>query len=494
MLLLRLSAGIPTPVELFGDVVLKLLPADRFVAFLVFFSPNSKLAPLGLTLLAMIALGALLGLLYARWLALRVPVSGQVPERREWLSMLLLWLLLSALGTGLFWAASQQNFLGRPLEQARLLSLAGLYLDFLLYALVLGWSYRWLLPAQPASSDEATARARRSLLTRTGVAILGIGAAGGMFGLLREYAGDYSSYDGTETPTPGGVTMPITPNSEHYTVTQNPIDPTPSLDLWQLELTGLIGTAGTYTYEAFTSLPSTSRAITLECISNYIGGHLISTAIWQGVPLRTLLEKHGGAQAGASYVAFYSVDGYVVSLPLNEVLAVDALLAFRMNGVALPNRHGYPVRVLIPGRYGEENPKWLTRIELTDHFVGGLYADQGWYNGPVPTITRIDRPHGRVAFASTIEIGGMAFAGSRGIQRVEISVDAGATWQEARLDPSLSQDAWVLWTYQWHPATRGLYTLVARAVDGTGQLQTNQQQGTVPDGATGYHQVHLTLV
>ncbi|HCP74818.1 MAG TPA: oxidoreductase, partial [Ktedonobacter sp.] len=106
------------------------------------------------------------------------------------------------------------------------------------------------------------------------------------------------------------------------------------------------------------NLPSTSRAITLECIANgsNAGGRLISTAIWQGVTLRTLLARHGGAQASATYVAFYGVDGYSVSLPLAEILAADALLAWRMNGAELPQRHGFPVRVLIPGRFGEENP------------------------------------------------------------------------------------------------------------------------------------------
>jgi DMSO/TMAO reductase YedYZ molybdopterin-dependent catalytic subunit len=212
------------------------------------------------------------------------------------------------------------------------------------------------------------------------------------------------------------------------------------------------------------------------------------------VALRTLLDKHGGAQSAARYATFYSVDGYTVSLPLDEVLAVDALLAFRMNGAELPMRHGYPVRALIPDRYGEENPKWLTRIELTDHFVGGLYADQGWYNGPLHTITRIDRPSGQVAFASTIEIGGLAFAGNRGIEKVEISTDNGVTWQDAQLDPPLSQDSWVLWIFQWHPTDRGQFTLVARATDGSGQLQASQKQGTVPNGATGYHEVTVTLL
>ncbi len=493
MLILRLVAGVPTPVELFGDFVLKKLPAVQFVHMLIFFGAHSKTAPLGLTLLAMIALGGLLGLFYATLVRLRVPTSGYQPGRREWLTALLLGLALSILGTVLFWTEIRQNFLGLPVDWSRVASVLGLLLDFEVYALVLSWCYRALLPGGQSADVPVIARSRRALLARGGVAVLGVGAVGGTLGLVREYLGNYSSYDGTESPSPS-LTSQITPNSEHYVVTQNPIDPAPSLNIWRLEITGLVGTPGMYTYEEFTSLPSISRAVTLECIANYIGGHLISTAIWQGVTFRSLLERHGGARTGARYVAFYSVDGYTISQPLEEVLKADALLAFRMNGTELPIRHGYPVRALIPGHFGEENPKWLTRIELADQFVGGLYSDQGWYNGPLYTITRIDTPRGRVSFQPAITVGGIAFSGYRGIQKVEISTDNGVTWNNAQLAPPLSQDAWVLWTYQWQPLARGQYTLVARATDGTGQVQTSQKQGTIPNGATGYHMVQINLV
>lgn len=493
MLLLRLAAGIPTPVELFGDFALKHMPVERFVALLIFFGPNAKTAPLGLTLLSMVILGGVLGLLYAVSTRVNVPVVSYQPARREWLTMLLLGLVLCALGGILFWTEIRQNFLGLPLLWARLATLLGLLLDFEIYALALGWCYRALLPKQARAEENVAAKSRRALLTRGSVAVLGLGATAGSLGLARTFLSNYSAYDGMQTFTHNGVTSPITPNSEHYVVTQNPVDPTPALNVWRLELSGLIGTPGNYTYEEFIKLPSVTRAVTLECIANYIGGHLMSTAIWQGVTLQALLEKHGGAQPGARYVVFYSADGYTVSQPLDEALAADALLAFRMNGSELPIRHGYPLRVLFPGRYGEENPKWVTRIELSDRFVGGLYADQGWYNGPLHTITRIDRPRDRIPFLSHIEIGGVAFAGNRSIARVEISTDNGATWHDAQLAPPLSQDAWVLWTYQWHPATRGHYTLVARATDGTGQVQTSQRQGTVPNGATGYHIVPVML-
>jgi DMSO/TMAO reductase YedYZ molybdopterin-dependent catalytic subunit len=493
MLTLRLVAGIPTPVELFGDFILKHLYVYTFVNMEIHFQPNPKLTPLGLTLLAMIALGAVLGPLYALLVRLPVPVAGQRPEQREWQVMVLLGIVMASLGTVLFWDEIRQNFLGLPIFWASLVTALGMLLDFVLYALVLGWSYRFLLPKQLVESGQETARGRRQLLARTGVAVLGVGAAAGTLGLVRGYLDRYSSYDGMETWTIGGHTAPITPINEHYVVTQNPIDPTVSTDVWRLEVTGLVNSSGTYTYEEFTSLPSISRAVTLECIANGIGGHLISTAIWQGVTFRSLLEKHGGAQTSAKYVVFSSIDGYTVSQPLEEVLAVDTLLAFQMDGVKLPARHGYPIRVLIPGHYGEENPKWLTRIELSEQFVGGLYSDQGWYNGELHTISRIDRPLGRIPLASTVEVAGFSFAGSRGIEKVEISTDDGQSWTDAQLTPPLSQDAWVFWTYEWHPGARGAYTLVARATDGTGEVQTSQQQGTVPNGATGYHKVPVTL-
>jgi hypothetical protein len=128
-------------------------------------------------------------------------------------------------------------------------------------------------------------------------------------------------------------------------------------------------------------------------------------------------------------------------------------------------------------------------VELTDHFVGGLYSDQGWYNGPLHTMNRIDRPRGTVVSGRPVEVGGFAFAGNRGIQKVEVSVNGGLSWQVATLEQALSQDAWVFWTWQWIPSAAGRYVIAARATDGTGEVQTSHKQGTVPNGATGYHEI-----
>lgn len=498
MSVLRLAVGIPSPVELFGDHVLKNISVGQFIQLLSQFKSSPKTGPLGLTLLAMIGLGTALGLLYALVTRVKLPAAGARPGRSERLVAAAFALALTLVGAALFWGEIGQSFIGLPLEWAVPLTLLGLLLDFACYALVLCLAYRVLLPkravvagagGEAGEEEQRTWNSRRQLLARAGVAVLGVGAAGGSLGLMKGLLTGYTSYDGMKTFTTNGFVSPITPNSEHYTVTQNAVDPAVDAGLWRLEVTGLVGKTGSYTLDELQALPSTSRAITLECIANGIGDHLISTAIWQGVAIRTLLERHGGALPGATHVAFYAVDGYVLSQPLDVVLQADALLAWRMNGAELPIRHGYPLRALIPGRYGEENAKWLTRIELTDHFVGGLYADQGWYNGPLHTITRIDRPTGRIPLSSTVELGGIAFAGNRGIRQVEVSVDGGFTWHTSRLQPPLSQDAWVFWTWQWHPVLPGQYSLVARATDGSGALQTAQKQGTVPNGATGYHAV-----
>lgn len=489
MSILRVAAGIPTPVELFSYFVLNHLTAPQFVDLQVAFSPNSKTTPLGLAILGMLAAGTLLGLLYAALVRLRLPASSYRPRRSEWITALAFVVVMTLVGSLLFSEQLRQNQFGFPIGWAMFLSVLGLAVDFGAYGIVLCLGYRAIVPKQDVANNPR--QGRRLLLSRAGVAALSVGTAAGTVGALSALLKGYTSYDGTRTPSPNNVTPPITPNDQHYVVTQNTIDPTVNTGVWQLEVTGLVKNPGTYSYESVQQLPSTSRAITLECISNEVGAHLMSTAIWQGVTFKTLLEQHGGSTAGAKYVAFYSVDGYTVSQPLEEILGVDTLLAYRMNGQPLPQRHGYPMRVLIPGHYGEENPKWLTRVELADHFIGGLYSDQGWYNGPIPLTSRIDRPQGHVTVGQSVEVGGIAYGGSKGIQKVEVSTNGGSTWHEVMLQPALSQDAWVLWTWRWTPATAGKYMLVVRATDGTGALQVEKKQGTVPGGSKGYHKVQV---
>ncbi|WP_338255330.1 molybdopterin-dependent oxidoreductase [Dictyobacter halimunensis] len=492
--LLRLLAGIPTPVEMFGDYVLKHINVDQFIRLLMTYGPNAKTAPLGQALLAMIAIGTALGWLYALLVWIKLPARGYRPARREWLVALAFALLMTLAGVILFWKELPQNFLGWPFDMARILSIVGMLCDFGVYGVVLCLGYRALLPKYPAPNSDRVVARRRQLLARSGVVALGVGAGLGTFGSIQKFLDNYTAYDGIKTSFPNHTDYPITPNNDHYVVTQNPVDPSVDINLWRLEVGGLVNKLGTYTYEELQKLPSTARAITLECIANGPGGHLMGNAVWHGVPLRTLIEQQGGTQPGAKYIAFYCADGYNTSLPLQEVLEADPLLAWNMNGVDLPKRHGYPLRVLIPGRYGEENPKWLTRIEFVGDFVQGLYSSQGWYNGVLRTTSRFNQPFTGNVFqvGQQVPMVGIAFAGNRGIQRVEVSDDGGTTWKEAKLDPAFSKDSWVFWRMDWRPTRAGTYTLAVRATDGTGEVQTGRKQNTVPNGSTGYHIVTVT--
>jgi DMSO/TMAO reductase YedYZ molybdopterin-dependent catalytic subunit len=195
-------------------------------------------------------------------------------------------------------------------------------------------------------------------------------------------------------------------------------------------------------------------------------------------------------------VLFTSADGFQSSLPLADLLAVRTLLAWEMNGAPLPDRHGFPLRVIVPGRFGEQSPKWLTRIELLDLPVKGFYQRQGWYAGPVYTISRIDNPlkGARLMVGQPVPVHGVAYAGTRGIATVDLSTDAGAPWQPATLAPALSPETWALWHSTWTPTTPGPATLMVRATDGTGAPQITHAQGTVPNGGTGLHHVAVTVV
>jgi DMSO/TMAO reductase YedYZ molybdopterin-dependent catalytic subunit len=504
--ILRIICGVPTPVELFSEFYLKHINVATFIQLLGTFKDNPKTAPLGLALLSMIGAGTVLGLLYVLFVRVNLPVSGIRPGRREWLVALVFAAAMTLIGVVLFWNELRANFFGLPFATAIATTILGLLADFVSYGVVLAFAYRILLPVeypQPSSdftpgsvSDDVSVRPRRRFLARAGVLGLGLAAGASMYGLLQEYLRNYASYDGFG-PGAKDKTPLITSTSDHYVVTKNAVDPTPSVDLWQFEVTGLVKNAGSYTYTELQKLPSVERAITLECIANNLGRtRLISTAIWKGVSLQTLLTQHGGALPEAKYIAFYCADGYNVSLPLQEVLAADTLFAWHMNGEPLPNRHGFPLRVLIPGRYGEENPKWLTRIALIEQFESGLYSSQGWYNGMLHTTSRIDYPRAQspLVTGQQIEVGGIAFAGNRGIRGVEVSVDGGESWREASLQPPPSKDTWVPWSLSWVPAQAGMITLVVRATDGTGEQQSSHEQGPVPNGATGYHKVSVQVM
>ena len=187
-------------------------------------------------------------------------------------------------------------------------------------------------------------------------------------------------------------------------------------------------------------------------------------------------------------------DDYVDSIPFERALHPDNLVALQMNGEALPPGHGFPARLLVPGIYGMKNVKWLTNIRLVEGDVKGFWQQRGWSDKAVyNTNARIDVPHySDQVTAGPRSVAGVAFAGDRGIQKVEVSVDGGKTWQEAQLKEPLSPYTWVLWILPWDAQPKSA-VIIARATDGTGTVQPAEVRGTLPDGATGYHQIVVSV-
>ena len=288
-------------------------------------------------------------------------------------------------------------------------------------------------------------------------------------------------------------TKPITPNEEFY-VTSYRSPPTIRIRQWSLSLKGLVERPMTLTYEQLLEQSVVSQIVTLECVGNTIGGEFISTAEWTGVPLRSLLEEAGISAQGYD-VVFRAADGFSDSITVDRAMLGDVIIAHKMNGVPLPEGHGFPVRALVPGHYGMKSVQWLTEVEVVAQDYKGYYQQKGWTEDAiVKTMSRIDIPgHGNTVSGLQQKVEGIAFAGLRGVRLVEISTDGGNRWSPANLAAPMSPYAWVLWSYDWTVPAPGRYTLLVRATDGTNSLQTSTEQEPSPDGATGLHEITITV-
>ena len=498
----RLWWGTLTPPELVAERILPLIPADQFVALLARFKAHPKTDPLGLTLLGQVILGILIALPLSGFARPDTAPPTRWPTRRAWLVAGGVALLMEVVALALFWPVLEAGIYGDPAGRARLLTTISLLLTFSAYAAVMlladHWLNRWLsrssaIPAE-APSPTIAGVSRRAALEAGGAVVLSLAVGGVAFNRLLDgwYARSNLSYEGMRTPA--SVTSAITPTRDFYVVSKNVLDPTVQVERWRLEITGLIRSPRSWALRELKALESESRAITLECISNEVGGHLISTAQWRGVSLKTLLAAAGGALPKATHVIFYSVDDYTTSLPLAALLDARTLLAWEMNGEPLPDRHGFPLRAVVAGRYGEQSAKWLSRIELTDHPYKGFYQSQGWSDKPLSTMSRIDTPTS-AATLGPVTVSGIAFAGLRPVTRVEVSTDDGGTWHQATLLPPIATEAqaWRFWQWAWRPPRAGRYTLIVRATDSTGETQTSTVGPGVPNGATGWHSVQVLV-
>lgn len=301
-------------------------------------------------------------------------------------------------------------------------------------------------------------------------------------------------------------TSEITPNDRFYRIDINVAIPTIIADMWKLRVTGLIDNPLELTYGQLKSLPSLEEYATLECVSNKVGGDLISTALWKGVSLKSVLEM-AQVRPEATYVVFRCFDGYDVGIPLEKGLEETTLLAYEMNRATLPTNHGFPLRAIVPGIYGMMNAKWVTEIELVDTVYEGFWQRKGWSNEAKYKIhstivapgNALSNRFGSLGAPTTVTLGnkvpiaGIAFAGNEGISKVEVSMDGGNSWQEAKMKDPISINSWVLWYMEWNPVSEGKHAMSVRATDGTGKIQPVGFHEPFPDGSSGYHMIEVTV-
>jgi DMSO/TMAO reductase YedYZ molybdopterin-dependent catalytic subunit len=264
---------------------------------------------------------------------------------------------------------------------------------------------------------------------------------------------------------------------------------------WSLRIHGLVEREITLTFDQLVQRELVDAWITLCCVSNEVGGPLIGNAQWTGVPVADLLVE-AGVDPSADAVLQTSADGWTCGTPIEAVTdGRSALLAVGMNGEPLPIEHGFPVRMVVPGLYGFVSAtKWVVDLEVTRFAdVSAYWTERGWSErGPVKTQSRIDVPRsGDSLSAGQVAVGGVAWAQHTGIERVEVRVDDGP-WRAARLASVPNVDTWRQWAWVWD-AIPDEHTITVRATDSSGYTQTGQEQDVVPDGATGWHSVEVSV-
>jgi DMSO/TMAO reductase YedYZ molybdopterin-dependent catalytic subunit len=501
-MLLLATLGVATPLVIIGDRLSVFIPPGPFLALMGKVGGYNHLKQLGVgsTIAGQLVVGAIGGAIFALF-ARRAP--GRVPTIWTMLIFVLLPVVVFAIA---LWPVLGTSYIGLPIQVARFVTLIGFALCVFLFERTLVGGFQFLMAGTARAGrrgdtsqgdipgkEFTPAMGRRAFV----LGAIGVAAAGGGVALGRKlYRAAAFSYDGTQYK--GSIVQPITPNDLFYCVTKNVVDPKVDVDLWHLEIGGLVQNPATWRFQDLMGFEATTQETTLMCISNGLDAGLMSNAVWKGLPLRDLLDQ-AGVLSGAARVRLQAVDNYTDTIPLEKAMEPTTLLAYEMNGAPLPNRHGYPLRAIVPGYFGEKNVKWITRVEVADANAKGFYETQGW--GPdfvVPTRSRIDVPNDWTfvslgKLTAPIEVKGIAFGGDRGISRVELSFDDGKTWSDAEIYYSGGNLAWSLWKAQWTPAATGDHALVVRATDGEGDVQELEEDRGPFSGVSGLHRINVRV-
>ncbi|WP_226482502.1 molybdopterin-dependent oxidoreductase [Natrinema amylolyticum] len=268
-------------------------------------------------------------------------------------------------------------------------------------------------------------------------------------------------------------------STDFYEVDIANVNPAVDREAWTLSITGAVEEEVSYDVADVEAMDIEDRFVTLRCVGDQLNGRQMDTALWSGVPVERLLEA---ANPQGDRVVLRGADDYYNEFPIDALW--PGLLAYRMNGRPLPRAHGAPVRALVPGHWGEINVKWLTEIEVRDEETMGYWEHRGWHGtGPVETVAKLWQVN-RLG-GGRYEVAGHAYAGTRGIEGVEVSTDGGDTWVAAELsEPLPGDDVWRQWRHEY--GAGGRHDVIVRARDGDGNLQIPEQDGPKPDGATGW--------
>src|SRR6266496_825702 len=492
VMLILACFGVATPLAIIGDRLSVFIPPGPFLSIMGRVGGYNHLKQLGVgsTMAGQLFVSALGGGVFGL-------LMRHNPQRRvtTWTMSIFVALPIFAIAIVL-WPVLGTSYIGLPIASAGAVTLIGFALSVLVFERTLVASFHFLTrpEVQTESGEFSPAIGRRALV----LSGLGLLVAGGGLALMRKlYRAATFSYDGTQYK--GRIVQPITPNDLFYCVTKNVVDPRVNVDLWHLELNGLVQNPVTYRFQDLKGFNLVEQETTLMCISNGLDAGLMSNAVWKGMTLRDLLDP-AGPLADAQRVRFYGVDNYTDTIPIEKALDPTTILAWQMNGVDLPHRHGYPLRAIVPGYFGEKHVKWLTRIELTDASAKGFYETQGW--GPdftTPTRSRIDVPDNWLSvslgkLSAPIEVKGIAYGGDRGISRVELSFDGGNSWTDAEIYYAGGDLAWSLWRAQWMPPAAGDYMLVVRASDGEGDVQEWEEDRGPFSGTAGLHNISVHVI
>ena len=525
--------GVPSFPEMVVAAVARLTPLALFGWATENFGPLAKNTLFVLTLLGTLAVGRWAGSTAWRWAASGRFGSGGGATLKAGLAMagalLAVALLVVAPIARLGFLAAASEATGQILLQ--------LVVSFAVFGVAWAWLFEALAPS-PATAEVDSAAAAEAGTTRRGVlgaAAVGLGAAvAGMAWKLfqptqtidraaseeaaRAIAATAEARSAAAAASPtappavaatagtpaaqvaaadaaefakleaaGQLTPRLTATADFYHVSKNISDPVVPLQGWALSVGGMVEKPTVFQYDDLVKRATTKNITTLCCISNDLNGDLISTAEWTGVPLKELLAD-AVPQSGVVDLKLSAADGYEESFPIAIAQDPAVLLVVGMNGQPLPSDHGFPARLIVPPIYGMKNVKWLQKIEAVGEDFQGYWEERGWSDYAHYQIWgRFDTPGlGEEVKAGSVTVAGLASAGDRGIQRVEVSLDDGKTWADAVLEPSLNPPfTWVRWLYQFD-AQPGVYKGVMRATDGTGKVMQSTIRSPLPDGATGW--------